>query len=156
VPIFQPTDAVDGLPGNPFNPHAWVIGNPEVGEDTWIGAFTLIDGQGGLKIGRGVNVSCGAAILTHNTVKRCVTGRKYPHVDRSPTTIEDYVFIGENATILMGCHIGAHSIIAAGAVVLEGTVIPPYSMVVGVPARIVRNIESEVEEWSREAAVVDA
>jgi acetyltransferase-like isoleucine patch superfamily enzyme len=150
LPIFQPTDPVDGLPGNPFNPHAWVIGRPEIGDDTWIGAFTVIDGSGGLTIGKGVNVSCGAALLTHNTVKRCVTGRKYPDVDRAPTVIEDYVFIGENATILMGCHIGKHSVIGAGAVILEGTVIPPYSMVVGVPGRIIKSIEDDVREWSGE------
>ena len=97
--------------------------------------------------GKGVDVSTGAAILTHSTVKRCVTERKYSKVDRKPTVIEDYVFIGENAVVMMGCHIGHHSIIGAGAVVLEDTTIPPYSMVAGVPARIVRSIEQEIAEW---------
>ena len=32
------------LPANPWNEHAWVVGEPEVGEGTWIGAFTVIDG----------------------------------------------------------------------------------------------------------------
>jgi acetyltransferase-like isoleucine patch superfamily enzyme len=131
-------DEHHGLPTNPYNPHCWITGEPDIGEGTWIGAFTLIDGQGGLTIGKGVNVSTGAAILTHNTVKRCVTEGRYTQVDRKPTIIEDFVFIGENATILMGSRIGHHSVIGAGAVVREDTEIPPYSLVVGVPGRVVR------------------
>ncbi|HEY9686948.1 MAG TPA: acyltransferase [Coleofasciculaceae cyanobacterium] len=139
-----------GIPANPWNPHAWVRNEPDISEDTWIGAFTLIDGSGGLTIGKGCNVSCGAAILTHNTVKRCVTERAYNQIDYAPTVIGDYVFIGENATILMGSNIGHHSVIGAGAVVLEHTEIPPYSLVVGVPGRVVRSLESEIEQWKQE------
>jgi acetyltransferase-like isoleucine patch superfamily enzyme len=107
----------------------------------------LIDGQGGLKIGKGVDISCGAAILTHSSVKRTLSERRHNHVDFSPTVIEDHVFIGENAVILMGSHIGHHSIIGAGAVVLEGTAVPPYSLVVGVPAKVVRSIEHDVKTY---------
>jgi acetyltransferase-like isoleucine patch superfamily enzyme len=146
-----PASLIDGLPENRFNEHAWVTGEPEIGENTWIGPFTLIDGQGGLKIGKGVDVSTGAAILTHSTVKRCVTERLYDKIDRQPTVVEDYVFIGENAVILMGCTIGHHSVIGAGAVVLEGTKVPPHSLVVGVPARIVRNLKDEIEQWKKES-----
>ena len=35
-----------GLPPNPYNPLAWITAEPEIGEGTWIGAFTLIDGMG--------------------------------------------------------------------------------------------------------------
>ena len=54
-----------------------MIGSPEVGEGTWIGAFTVIDGSGGLKIGRGCDISCGAQIYTHSSARRCVSGRAY-------------------------------------------------------------------------------
>jgi acetyltransferase-like isoleucine patch superfamily enzyme len=138
-----------GIVSNRWNPHAWIVGEPEIGEGTWIGAFTLIDGQGGLKIGKGCDISCGASILTHSTARRCVTERRYSSIDRKPTLIEDYVFIGENATVLMGARIGHHSIVGAGAVVTECAVIPPYSLVVGIPARVVRSIEDEIEEWVR-------
>lgn len=150
MPRYSPQPPVDGIPANPYNPHCWITGEPEIGEGTWIGAFTLIDGQGGLTIGKGVNVSTGAAILTHNTVKRCVTERAYNQVDRKPTVVEDYVFVGENATILMGSRIGHHSVIGAGAVVLEDSVIPPYSLVVGVPGRVIKSIEHDIEDWKRE------
>ncbi len=153
MPKYSPQAPVDGLPANTYNPHCWITGEPEIGEGTWIGPFTLIDGQGGLTIGKGVNVSTSASILTHSTAKRCVSERNYDVVDRKPTVIEDYVFIGQNSVVLMGCTIGHHSIVAAGAVVLEDTVIPPYSLVAGVPARVVKSIEKEIEEWKQPSKV---
>ena len=139
-----------GITPNKYNPHAWIINDPEIGEGTWIGAFTVIDGIGGLKIGKGCDISCGVHIITHSTVKRCVTERKYNDVEKSETVIEDHVFIGEHATILKGVHIGHHSVIAAGAVVKENTVIPPYSLMAGVPGRIIRNIKDEIEKWIKQ------
>ena len=137
-----------GIPPNPYNPHCWITGKPDIGDRCWIGAFTLIDGLGGLKIGRGCDISSGAQILSHSTVRRCVSERRYDVVDRRPTVLEDFVFVGTNAVILMGCQIGHHSVIAAGAVVLEGTVVPPYSLVAGVPARVVRSIRDEIDSWA--------
>jgi acetyltransferase-like isoleucine patch superfamily enzyme len=134
-----------GIPPNRYNAHAWIIGAPEVGEGTWIGAFTLIDGRGGLTIGRGCDISSGAHVLTHSSAWRCVTERAYDQVDERPTVIEDHVFVGENATVLMGVRIGHHSIVAAGSVVTEDTVVPPYSLVAGTPARVIRTIRDDIE-----------
>ncbi|MFN0195654.1 MAG: acyltransferase [Planctomycetaceae bacterium] len=135
-----------GIPANSYNPHCWITGTPEIGAGTWIGAFTLIDGQGGLTIGKGCDISSGAQLLTHTTVKRCLSERKYDKVDRQPTVIEDHVFIGTNAVVLMGCRIGHHSVIAAGAVVLEGTVVPPYTLMAGVPAQPMGDLRDTVDE----------
>ena len=52
--------------------------------------------------------------------------------------IEDHVLIGMNATVLTGAKIGRGSIIAAGALVREKEVIPPNSLVVGMPGKVVR------------------
>jgi len=52
--------------------------------------------------------------------------------------IEDHVLIGMNATVLTGAKIGRGSIIAAGALILENKVIPPNSLVVGVPGKVVK------------------
>ena len=101
-------------------------------------------------IGRGCDISSGAQILTHSTVRRCLSERRHKEIDCMPTVVEDHVFVGSNAVILMGCHIGHHSVIAAGAVVIEKTKVPPYSLVAGVPARIVRDLRADVEEWSSE------
>lgn len=124
------------LPSNPYNPHAWIVGEPEIGEGVWIGAFTVIDGSGGLVIGAGCDISAGAQIYSHSTVERCVSEGASP-IRRAATTIGRHVHIGANAVVLMGAHIGDHSVIGAGAVVKEGTVAPPHSVLVGVPARII-------------------
>ena len=126
-----------GIPPNPYNPHAWIIGNPVIGEDVWIGPFTLIDAKHAkVTIGKGCNISTGAQIISHSTVKRCVSERSYPSIDATDVIIEDYCFVGSNAVILMGAHIGHHSVIAAGCVVKEDMVVPPYSLVAGVPGKI--------------------
>ena len=125
-----------GLPDNPYNKHAWIVGEPAIGDDVWIGAFCVIDGSGGLEIGRGCDISAGAQIYTHSTVARCLTDRARP-IERAAVTIGNNVHIGANAVVLMGAQIGAHSIVGAGAVVKEGTVAGPYSLLVGVPARVI-------------------
>lgn len=61
-------------------------------------------------------------------------------------TIEDHCLIGMGAVVLTGAVIGRGSIIGAGALVREKQVIPPHSLVVGVPGRIVKTIP---EEWDR-------
>lgn len=123
------------LPPNSWNQHAWVVGDPQVGEGTWIGAFTVIDGSGGLRIGRGCDISCGAQIYTHSSARRCVSGRAYPQVDRAPVTIGDRVFVGANAVVQMGVSIGDGAVIAAGAVVTSD--VASGAVVAGVPARLV-------------------
>lgn len=129
------------FPANPYNDHAWVIGEPEIGEGTWIGAFTLIDGSGGLSIGRGCDVSSGVHIYTHSSVRRCVSGRAYPEVDRAPVVIGDHVFIGANAVVNMGVTIGESAVIAAGAVVTRDVL--PFTVVAGVPARPIGRVVLE-------------
>jgi acetyltransferase-like isoleucine patch superfamily enzyme len=143
------TPAAKPLPANPYNPFCWITGSPKIGEGTWIGAFTLIDGLGGLTIGKGCNISSGAQVLSHSTVRRCVTARNHDKVDLKATEIGDHVFVGANAVVQMGAKIGEHCVIGAGAVVLEDAAIPPYSLVVGVPAKVVRDIRGEVEAWGK-------
>lgn len=53
-------------------------------------------------------------------------------------TVDDDVLIGMGAILLNRCHIGSGSIIGAGALVAEGVVIPPNSLVLGVPGKVVR------------------
>jgi len=127
-----------GFTDNPYNPHAWIIGDPQIGAGTWIGAFTVIDGSGGLTIGKGCDISCGAQIYTHSSARRCVSGRSYSAVDRQPTCIGDRVFIGANAVVNMGVSIGDEAVVAAGAVVTRD--VPARTVVAGVPARPVARV----------------
>ena len=136
--VVQGSGFSHGIPDNPYNPHAWILGEPSIGANVWIGAFTVIDGSGGLEIGEGCDISCGVQIYTHSTVERCLTEGKAP-IARASTIIGDYVHLGANATVLMGARIGSHSVIGAGAVVKEYTTAPEFSLIVGVPARVIPN-----------------
>ncbi len=61
-------------------------------------------------------------------------------------TVEEHCLIGMGAVILNGAVIGRGSIVAAGAVVRERQVIPPHSLVVGLPAKVIKAIP---DEWAR-------
>ena len=131
------------LPPNPWNEHAWVVGEPTIGAGTWIGAFTLIDGSGGLTIGAGCDISSGAQIYTHSSAKRCVSGRRFDVVERAPVVIGDRVFVGAGAIIQMGVTIGDEAVIGAGAVVTKD--VPRRAIVAGVPARVVGHVELDAD-----------
>lgn len=136
-----------GLPANKYNSNTWIAGNPQIGENVWIGAFCLIDAiHNTLKIGEGTDIASGAQIYTHSTVKRCISERRYDKIDSKPTEIGKFCFIGANAVVLMGCKIGDHSVVAAGAVVTENTIVPPYSIVAGVPARVTGSSKKILKE----------
>lgn len=107
-----------------------------LGERSWLGPFCFVCGNGGVTIGRNVLV---AGHSTINTVSHTTTRCDIPVNDQpvltDPVVIEDDVWIGLNAVILQGVTLGHGCIIGAGAVVTRS--IPPWSIAVGVPARVV-------------------
>ena len=62
-----------------------------------------------------------------------------------PVRIGDDVWIGGHATILPGVTIGDGAVVAAGAVVTKD--VPPYTVVAGVPARVIKKIEDDLDGW---------
>ena len=65
----------------------------------------------------------------------------------APIIIEDDCWIAANAVITAGVTIGKHSVIAAAAVVTKN--IPPYSVAVGNPAKVIKQYNFEAKEWLR-------
>lgn len=72
-------------------------------------------------------------------------------------TVEDGCIIGMGAILLNGCIIGAGSLVAAGALVTQNKVIPPGSLVVGAPAKVLRALTGEevADNWGSAAHYVD-
>ncbi|HUF61034.1 MAG TPA: gamma carbonic anhydrase family protein [Verrucomicrobiales bacterium] len=64
-------------------------------------------------------------------------------------TVEDEVLIGMGATVMDGTVVGARSIVGAGALVTMGSRIPPGSLVLGSPAKVVRNLDLEEQQSLR-------
>ena len=74
-------------------------------------------------------------ISTYPYKVQCL-GQEYEATSKGNIVVDDDVWIGHNATILSGVHIGQGAVIAAGAVVNSD--VPPYSVVGGVPAKVIK------------------
>lgn len=111
-----------------------------IGKDSLVGEYSVIRGQGGVTIGDRVYTSPFTQIIAVNHVFNDV---KRPFVDQGITAegiiIEDDVWLGANAVITDGVHIGQGAVVAAGAVVTKD--VPPYTVVGGVPAKVIKKIE---------------
>lgn len=113
-------------------------GHVAIGDNSWLGPNSVVYGNGGVDIGKNVLVASHCVI---NTVSHNFSCTEMPMNDQGtnidPVIIEDDVWIGTGAVILQGVCIGRGSIIGAGSVVTRS--IPPFSIAVGVPARVTGN-----------------
>jgi acetyltransferase-like isoleucine patch superfamily enzyme len=116
---------------------SYVYGDVKVGEHTWIGPYTLLDGTGGLSIGSWCAISAGVHIYTHDSSIWAVTGGKGP-TPREAVTIEDCCYLGPQSIVTMGITIGAHTIVGGHSFVNQD--VEPYSIVVGAPARKIGHV----------------
>jgi len=120
-----------------------------IGEDCLISEYTVIRGQGGVTIGNRVYTSPCVQIVAVNHVFDDPTR---PFVDQGITaegiTIEDDVWIGSGAIICDGVRVGKGAVVSAGAVVTRD--VPPHTVVAGVPARVVREIDGANLKAERE------
>ena len=111
-------------------------GHVAIGRHSWIGPFCLVYGNGDVSIGSNVLIAAHSSINTvSHHFDRCDIPINDQGIYCDPVTIEDDAWIGMNAVILQGVRIGKGAIVGAGAVVTRD--VPPWSIVMGVPARIV-------------------
>lgn len=130
-------------------PTATAIGYVTLGDEVsiWFGAVLRGDTDA-IKVGDRSNIQDNAVlhadpgdpctigedcVIGHSAI---VHGAKLSH----------HVLVGMHATVLNNAQIGEYSIIGANALVPAGMVIPPYSLVLGVPAKIVKQLGAEVEQ----------
>ena len=113
-------------------------GNIKVGKDSTLNEFSLIScGGGGVVIGNGVRIGAHTMIVASN---HATEDRETPiwrqGIISEGVIIHDGVWIGSNVVVLDGIEIGEGTIIGAGSVVTKD--IPPYSVAVGVPVKVLR------------------
>lgn len=111
-----------------------VLGDVKVGERTWIGPFTVLDGSGGLTIGSNCSISAGVQVYSHDTVQWAISGGESPY-EYAQTIIEDNCYIGPNVIITRGVTIGKGSVVGANSFVNKSCA--PGSKIAGNPAKMI-------------------
>ncbi|MDQ2690417.1 MAG: acyltransferase [Chloroflexota bacterium] len=125
-------------------PHSGI----QIGRDSLIGEYSVIRGQGGVRIGDRVYTSPFTQIIAVNHV---FDDPNRPFVEQGITAegiiIEDDVWLGAGAIITDGVRVGKGAVVAAGAVVTKD--VPPYTVVGGVPAKPIRTIDASLPQPER-------
>ena len=122
--------------GNTYTPEI------SIGANCWIGDYFNISSINRITIGNNVLMGRWVTILDNDHGKSsqeemCVSPLKRCLYSKNPITIGDRVWIGDKVTILAGINIGEGAIIGSNAVVTKD--VPPYSIAVGVPAKIIKD-----------------
>lgn len=125
---------------------ALIFGDVHVGEHTWIGPFTVLDGSASpLTIGTYCSISSGVHIYTHDTVRWSLS-RGMCEKRTGPVTIGDGVYIGPQSIIELGLTIGQQSIVAANSFVDKD--VQPRTIVAGTPAKRIGTVVGEGSDIS--------
>jgi carbonic anhydrase/acetyltransferase-like protein (isoleucine patch superfamily) len=135
---------------------AQVIGDVELGDHASVWMCAVIRGDvHSIRIGAYTNVQDNCVVHVYKEEHPTVIA-DHVTVGHSVTLhgcrVDSFCLIGMGATILNDAHVGAESIVAAGSLVPEGMIIPPRSMVMGVPAKVRRQVTEEEREGLRVSA----
>jgi galactoside O-acetyltransferase len=124
-----------------------------IDENTYIGCYTCIAGPGNIKIGKGCQIAAHTGIYANNHIfSDPMQYIRLQGVTRKGIVIEDDCWLGHGVTVLDGVTIGKGSVIGAGSVVTKD--IPPYSVAVGIPARVIKSRKAnELVSASRQFAM---
>ena len=120
-----------------------------IGDGTWIGirnSFACIDR---IEVGKNVLFAGYVHLTDHSHGYEDITKpcSVQPLISKGPIIIEDDCWLGFEAEILSGVHIGKHSIVAARAVVTKD--VPPYCIVAGNPAKVVKKYNFDTKKWEK-------
>ena len=130
---------------------AWVIGDVVLGEDCSVWPTAVLRGDmKRIVVGDHTNIQDGSVVHTTDSMCDTVIGHRVTVGHRAvlhSCIVEDDCLIGMGAIILDGAVIGKGSIVGAGALVTPRTQIPPRSMVLGSPARVVRETTDVDLQW---------
>jgi acetyltransferase-like isoleucine patch superfamily enzyme len=109
-----------------------------IGDRSSVNPFCLLNGYGGLRIGKNVRIASHAVLLSSSHhIADPATPIVEQGIEGRSTLIEDDVWIGSHAIILGGSRVGAGSVIGAGSIVTGA--IPPGVVAVGAPAKVIRS-----------------
>lgn len=142
-------------------PHVFLAGDVEVGEEASIWPGCSLRGDiAPIRIGAHSNVQDGSVVHVADDLPALIG--EWVTIGHNATvhacTLEDEVLVGMGAIVLDGARIGTRSIIAANATVTPGTQIPPGSLVMGSPGRVVRTLtpaqQADVRTWAERYVAV--
>ncbi|MBD2357722.1 acyltransferase [Tolypothrix sp. FACHB-123] len=109
-----------------------------IDDETFIGPNVCIAGPGDIKIGKYCMIASHSGIYANNhTFTNPLEPIRYQGITRKGIVIEDDCWLGHGVSVLDGVTIGQGSVIGAGAVVTKD--IPPFSVAVGVPAKVIKS-----------------
>jgi len=124
-------------------PGADVIGRVRLAKDAsiWFGCVLRGD-VNRIEIGEATNIQDGSILHVDDHAPCLIAHHVHVghHANLHGCVVETGAMIGIGAIVLSRAHVGREAIVGAGSVVLEGTVIPPRSLAVGAPARVVRTL----------------
>lgn len=133
---------------NPFHPLVFINGEPEIGKNVYIGLFSEVNAKGGkVAIGDNCDIASFVSINVADSHKLCI-GLDV-EIDRKPIIIEHNVFIGSHSFISGDTHVGHHSVIGAGTILINAGYIPPYSLIIGNPAEIKEKYFQKNKKYGR-------
>lgn len=119
---------------NPYHPLVWIVGEPKIGKNVYIGGLSEVNGKGAqVIIGDNCDIASFVSINCADSHKKTIG--LLGTTEYKKIVLENNVFVGSHCVIKGGSHIGHHSVVAAGTIV-EDEKIPPYSLVIGNPMKI--------------------
>lgn len=147
MPIYSLNDRHPELPPEGdfwVAPDAHIVGRVRLGRDVSIWFGSVLRGDNELiEIGDGTNIQEGSMLHTDagypmRIGPMCTIGH---HAILHGCTVEEGSLVGMGATVLNGARIGRGSLVGAGALVTEGKSFPDGSLIVGAPARAIRQLD---------------